>query len=108
MYAVRPIPRRLLPDKVEVCAPDGRGGYEEARTIRHVRFERTQRACDEEHRSADAGGGVIFIDARASDGAFEIATGSRILVDGQSLYATEVKRLCTANGSNHHWEVSVS
>ena len=42
-----------------------------------------------------------------SAGAFDVPAGSRIEIDGQSLYVTEVKRFRTIYGRIHHWELSV-
>ena len=45
----RPIPRAALPDTMTVRAPLPDGTYDEPELICYVRFERTQKACDDEH-----------------------------------------------------------
>ena len=107
MIGLKPIPRRLLPDRIVVRVPDGEGGYEKGRTIANVRFERKQSVVDEPHRSADAGGGKVYIDAVNSTGAFEVPAGSRVEIGSASLYVASVKRCETAAGHIHHWELSV-
>ena len=107
MIALKPIPRRLLPDTAVVRVPDGEGGYEDGRMICNVRFERTQSVVDEPHRSADAGAGKVYVDAVNSAGAFEVPAGSRIEIRGASLYVAAVKRCEAAGGRIHHWELSV-
>lgn len=107
MISLKPIPRRLLPDTIVVRVPDGNGGYGRGRTIANVRFERKRSVVDEPHRSADAGGGRIYVDAVNSAGAFEIPPGSRVDVKGMSLYVAAVKPCEGAAGRIHHWEVDV-
>lgn len=107
MIALKPIPRRLLPDVVVVRVPDGDGGYERGRTIENVRFERRRSTVDEPHRSADAGAGTVYVDAVNSAGAFEVPPGSRIEIRGVSLYVASVKACEGAAGRVHHWELSV-
>jgi hypothetical protein len=72
-----------------------------------VRFERTQKVSDDEHRSADAGGGTVFVDAVNSVGAFEVKAGSRVAVGGRSMYVAEVHRCEDLFGRIHHWEIKV-
>ena len=107
MIALKPIPRRLLPDTAIVRVPDCEGGYEDGHAIVGVRFERTQSIVDDPHRSADAGSGKVYIDAVNSTGAFEVPAGSRIEVKGASLLVASVKRCEAAGGRIHHWELSV-
>lgn len=103
----RPIPRAALPDNMTVRAPLPDGTYDEPQIICYVRFERVQRACDDERRSADAGGGTVFVDAVNSVGAFDVPAGSRVAVGGRSMYATEVRRCEDLFGRVHHWEIEV-
>ena len=77
MRALGPIPLRLLAEDAVVRVPDGAGGYAEGVAVSHVRFARTQSVVDDEHRSADAGSGKIYVDAVNSDGAFEVPAGSQ-------------------------------
>ncbi len=107
MLAVRPIPRNLLPDSMVVFEPTDDGGYGEPKTVRHVRFERAHEAADDAHRS-DAIGGKVFVDAVTSAGAFEVAAGSRIEIDGVKLLVKSCARFAEANGRVHHWELAVA
>ena len=103
----RPIPRAALPGTMTVRAPLADGTYGEPELICYVRFERAQRASDDDHRSADAGGGTVYVDAFNSVGAFEVQAGSRVAVAGRSMYATEVRRCEDLLGRVHHWEIEV-
>ena len=108
MAWVQPIPRRLLPDEMRVSVPDGRGGFAAPVLVSGVRFDEEQAASDDAHRSADAGGGTVFVDAVNSGGAFEIPAGSRVEIGGASLYVRKCRRLPGFNGRVHHWELEVS
>ena len=107
MRGLRPIPLRLLAEDAVVRVPDGAGGYVKGVAVSHVRFARTQSVVDDEHRSADAGSGKIYVDAVNSDGAFEVPAGSRIDIDGHSYYVAECRRCEDFNGRVHHWELVV-
>ena len=107
MRSLRPIPARLLAENAVVRVPDGVGGYTEGVEVSHVRFRRTQSVMDDDHRSADAGAGKVYVDALNSVGAFEIPAGSRIDIDGNSYYVVECKRCEDFNGCVHHWELVV-
>ena len=103
----KPIPRRLMPDAMLVRVPDGRGGYEQGVPVARVRFVRAQRAADDAHRSADAGAGTVYVDARTSIGAFEVPAGSRVVVGGHSHLVRECRRVCDLFGRVHHWELEL-
>lgn len=103
----RPIPRAALPDTMTVRAPQADGTYGEPELICYVRFEHRQRVSDDAHRSADAGGGTVFVDAANSVGAFEVEAGSRVAVAGRSMYVVEVRRCEDLFGRIHHWEIEV-
>ena len=103
----RPIPRAALPDTMTVRAPLPDGTYDEPELICYVRFERTQKVSDDDHGSADAGGGTVFVDAVNSVGAFEVAVGSRVAVGGRSMHVAKVERLEDLFGRVHHWEIEV-
>ena len=107
MRSIRPIPRSALPDMMTVRAPLPDGTYDEPELICNVRFERTQKVSDDEHRSADADGGTVFVDAVNSVGAFEVEAGSRVAVGGRSMYVIEVRRCEDLLGRVHHWEIEV-
>ena len=100
------IPRRLLPDDAVVRVPDG-GGFAEGVAVRHVRFVRAQSVVDDDHRSADAGAGKVYVDAMNSAGAFEVPAGSRIDIGGHSYLVAECKRCEGYAGRVHHWELVV-
>ena len=104
---MRPIPRSALPDRMSVRTPAGAGALSEPRLVCNVRFERTQRACDDAHRCADAGCGTVFVDAVNSIGAFEVPAGSRVTIGGHSLYVVECQTCGDLFGRIHHWELKV-
>lgn len=107
MRSVRPIPRSALPDTMTVREPLPDGSFGDPRIVAGVRFERTQKAVDDAHRSADAGGGTVFVDAVNSVGAFEVPAGSRVAVGGRSMLVRESHACCDLFGRVHHWELKV-
>lgn len=107
MGALRAIPKRLLDATMTVRVPDGAGGFAEGVEVSRVRFQRVQKASDDVHRTTDAGGGIVFVDAVNSVGAFEVPVGSRIGIGGVSLFVAESRRCVGANGRVHHWELMV-
>ncbi len=106
MAGLRAIPRRLLPDTVEVREQLPDGGFGEAKTIAHVRFERRHEATADAHRR-DRLCGRVFVDAVTSTGAYEIPAGSRIEIRGLSLFVESCTAYEGANGRVHHWELDV-
>ena len=107
MRSLRPIPLRLLDADAVVRMPDGNGVFCEGVAVSRVRFVRTQSVVDDDHRSADAGAGKVYVDALNSVGAFEVPAGSRIDIGGNSYYVAECKRCEDFNGHVHHWELTV-
>ena len=107
MRSLRPIPLRLLADDAVVRVPDGAGGFCDGVVVSRVRFRRVQSVVDDDHRSADAGAGKVYVDALNSVGAFEVPAGSRIDIGGHSYYVAECKRCEDFNGHVHHWELTV-
>ena len=107
MRSTRPIPRSALPDTMSVRVPLAEGGFDEPRLVCNVRFERAQRAVADEHRSADAGSGTVFVDAVNSIGAFEVPVGSRVAVGGRSMMVTTTCACTDLFGRVHHWELDV-
>lgn len=105
MGAFMPIPRRLLAHDIEVRLPDGNGGFQEAVGVRHVAVQMRQSASDDEHRCADAGAGVVFLDAMHTDPWVEIVAGARIDFGGNSYYVTSTQTYETVRGQVHHAEV---
>ena len=108
MVPVQPIPVYLLGDSMEVSVPDGRGGFAAPVAVSPVRFEEERSASDDPHRSADAGGGTVFVDAVMSAGAFEVPGGSRVEIGGTSYFVRKCKRRCGFGSAVHHWELEVS
>ena len=104
---MRQIPRRRLPHRMEVREPEPGGGYAEAKTIEHVRFERVHTTSADAHRS-DSVGGKVYVDAVMSDGAFEVPVGSRAAIGGADMTVTTCTAFEGANGRVHHWELVVS
>ena len=107
MRSVRPIPRAALPDNMTVRVPLADSTFEEPVLICYVRFERTDSVSDDEHRSADAGAGTVFVDAVNSIGAFDVPAGSWVAVGGRSLFVRAVHRCEDLFGRVHHWEIKV-
>ena len=107
MRGLRPIPVRLLSEDAVVRVPDGAGGFAEGVAVSRVRFVRTQSVVDDDHRSADAGAGTVYVDATNSVGAFEVPAGSRVDIGGHSYFVAEVRRCEDFNGHVHHWELTV-
>lgn len=107
MGSLRPIPLRLLADDAVVRVPDGDGGYAEGVAVSRVRFAKAQSIVDDEHRSADAGSGKVYVDAVNSGGAFEVPAGSRIDIGDHSYLVAECKRCEDFNGRVHRWELVV-
>lgn len=107
MGALSAIPRRFLPDSMMVRVPDGLGGSADGVEVSHVRFARSQSACDDTHRSADAGAGKVYVDAVNSGGAFEVPAGSRVEIGGRSYLVAECRRCEGFGGAVHHWELVV-
>lgn len=105
MGAFMPIPRRLLAHDIEVRLPDGHGGYEAPVVVCHVAIQMRQSISDDEHRCADAGVGIVFLDAMHTDPWVEIPAGARIDFGGNSYYVTGVQTYETVRGQVHHAEV---
>lgn len=106
MAWMRAIPRRLLPDTMEVREQTADGSFGEAKTIAHVRFERKREATDDAHRSEGLCGRV-YVDAVTSAGALEVPAGSRVEIQGLSLFVESCTVFEGANGRVHHWELDV-
>ena len=101
------IPRRLLPDSMDVRVPRPDGSFENPVTVNHVRFVSTQSSTDDAHRSADAGAGKVYLDAMSSDPMLEIPAGSRLDIDGHSYFVVKSRRCEGFGGKLHHIELSV-
>jgi len=101
------IPRRLLPDVMNVRTPLPDGTFAEPVVVGRVRFSRTQSVCDDAHRSADAGAGKVYVDAVNSAPVMDIPAGARLHIDGRSYFVVESKRCETVGGKLHHLELIV-
>ena len=107
MRMFRPIPRAALPDVMTVRLVLDDGSFGEPAVIAGVRFDEAQSVSGDEHRSADAGAGTVFVDAVNSAGAFEVPAGSRVAVRGHSYYVRKCHRCEDLFGRCHHWELEV-
>lgn len=107
MIALKPIPRRALPDTMVVRTQNADGTFSEGMVVRNVRFSRTQSVVDDARRSADAGAGKVYVDAVNSADAFEVPAGSCVEIDGASLIVVACKRCEGFGGRVHHWELTV-
>lgn len=107
MRGLRPIPLRLLAYDAQVRVPDGAGGFAAGVAVGRVGLVLTQSVADDAHRGADAGAGTVYIDAVNSTGAFEVPAGSRVDIDGRSLYVTACRRCEGVGARVHHWELTV-
>ena len=86
----------------------GDGTYGPCVLVRHVRFERTESAVDDAHRSADGGAGRIFVDAASSEGRLRDPCGvARAGGRGPSVHVLRCRRCCVVRGHVHHWELEV-
>ena len=102
-----PIPRSMLRDCCVVRVPDGKGGFKGGRPVGCVRVQTVDVVSENGHRST-TGGGVMYVDAQNSVGAFEIPVGSRVEVRGMDYLVRQVERLEDADGTVHHWELTLS
>ena len=100
MAALAPIPRRMLPLSCTVRTEDGA-----AFLLDGVGLEYEQAVSDDAHRSADAGGGTLFVDAASTRGALEVPAGSYVEVEGCTYLVAECRRYLGPNGRVHHWEL---
>ncbi|MBQ9001834.1 MAG: minor capsid protein [Eggerthellaceae bacterium] len=107
MRMFRPIPRAALPDVMTVRLAAADGGFGEPVVVAGVRFDEAQRESGDEHRSADNGSGVVFVDAVNTAGAFEVPVGARVSVRGRSYIVKECHRCEDLFGRCHHWELKV-
>lgn len=112
-----PLPKRLLRDRMRVLLPDPSsdyaGEYSERREVNGVMFQGKSQMGRSSWHLADGASGRVYVDARNSEGAFEIPVGARVEVSGPEIASAlimEVKA-CAAyrdlSGLTHHWEVDV-
>ena len=107
MRMFRPIPKAALPDVMTVRLVLDDGSFGEPAVIAGVRFDEVQSVSGDDHRSADAGAGTVFVDAVNSAGAFEVPAGSRVAVRGHSYSVRKCHRCEDLFGRCHHWELEV-
>lgn len=90
-----------------VWPTDGKGGYDGARVVRHVRFEAFDAVVDDARR-ASAIAGTVYVDAASSVGAFEVPAGPRIRVGSMpAMTVCSCRRCRGTSGRVHHWELAV-
>lgn len=107
MARFMPIPKSMLVYTIEVRLPDGIGGFNDGVVVEHVAVQMEQSVCADEHRSADAGAGVVFIDATHSKPAMDVPAGSRVVLGGQSYLVAKAARIEATHGRVHHWELTL-
>ena len=108
-----PIPRRLLGSTALVRVPkDGEygGEFEEPVEIGHVRLQPAHGVRMESYRFTDPNPvGLLFVDAKNSEGAFEIPVGSLVSVDGADWASVRTVAAYPDFYRNvHHWEVELA
>ena len=104
------LPRRMLRQTAVVRVPkDGAygGEFEEPRTIDRVWFDASASIRRTDYQLQAPVRGTLFIDPKASIGAFAIPAGSLVSVDGEVSEATvhECSPIKDGRGRVHHWEV---
>ena len=113
-----PLDVSLLPSTMAVRVPvDSEYGesFGKPAVIRYVRFSRST-----EFRLQDSGGaqtgyvfqdgskGIVYVDAKNSEGAFEVPERSVVTIDrGEPMEVVRVTRCDHLSGAVHHWEVEV-
>ena len=109
-----PIPKRLLPDDVLVRPLDTasrRGGeFLEPVAMRHARLDRNVASGmhGAPYQLQQATVALMFVDAANTDGALEVAPGSKVSGDGgESWYTVEAVHAFSAFGGVHHWELEL-
>ncbi|MBQ3339665.1 MAG: minor capsid protein [Atopobiaceae bacterium] len=102
----RPISKRDLKDTMTVCTPKLDGTYSEPVAIIGVQFQQTDKVSDDKHRSS-VSGGIVFVDAVNSKGAFSVPVGSRVCIGGHSYLVREVVTIGDLFSRVHHWELEV-
>ena len=106
MRMFKRIPRNVLTRTMTVSTPNADGTFAEPVPIIGVLFQRKESVSDDGHRST-AGGGVIFIDAINSKGAFEVPVGSRVVVAGCSYLVRKCEPGGDLLGRVEYWRLEV-
>lgn len=111
MIGMVPIPKRLLPSRAEVRAPEeegGRQGFSDKRLLLGVRYEQRASVRATDYQLQDATTGLLFIDAVNTAGAMELPAGSLVSVDGATeCCVASCTRYVDERGHVHHWEVEL-
>ena len=102
----RPISKQDLRQTMTVCTPNADGTYSDPLAIIGVQFQQTDKMTDDKHRSSKSGG-VVFVDAVNSKGAFSVPVGSRVCIGGHSYMVREVITIGDLFSRVHHWELEV-
>lgn len=103
MLGLRPIPRHMLPDSMEVLE-----GCEVVARVGHVRLELDVALGDDPYGAKAAVTGTVYVDALHSEGAFEVPVGTWVVVRGLRLLVIGCRGYEAMNGNVHHWELAVS
>lgn len=100
-----------MPDTAYVRTPiadqdayDGISGFGEPVEIRNVRWNRAEAMRPSQHVFTDGSTGLLFIDARNSEGAFEVQAGSLVTVRGEERVCVKTTPFEDFEGNVHHWE----
>ena len=105
------IPKTLLPDTIKVRVPAESkygGGYARAKTITNCRLDAKNAVMrGSSYVWVDGTTGLLFIDARNSEGAFEIPVGSLISVNGKPEVSAVQVDCYRPYDEVHHWEIQV-
>lgn len=112
MKNLKPIPKYLLPHTAIVEEPDKgsqwANSFHDPITISNVRLEPAQSLSPNEAHENPQLTGLLFIDAENSEGAKNIAVGSRVTVGDYVGYAEKVNGYFGYAMTPHHWEVELS
>ena len=102
MLGLRPIPRRMLPDSMEVL-----DGCEVVAAVGHVRLELDSSLGEDAYGARAVASGTVFMDALHSEGAFEVPVGTHVVVRGMRLLVAGCRAFEAMSGNVHHWELAV-
>lgn len=109
--SLMPIPRALLGSTAQVRVPaEGKygGTYGDPQTIAGVRFVPAADMVRSGYVLTDGAKGMLFIDARSSDGAFELPVGALVSIDGaEELSVAKCSAFAGFGNQVHHWELEL-
>ncbi|XEO93352.1 putative minor capsid protein [Latilactobacillus sakei] len=113
---IKPIPRRLLPDKVTIThGKDDPNSFEitksEKHELDHVRIQQTDKALmanigDNSKSYQQLSSSILFIDAVNSDNpdGYQLVNGDEVLYNGRNFSVIQVEPVKN-DQALHHWEV---